>query len=189
MKARTIIGGAVLLIGGLVVFLLVQMANLEKNGTVGVKKAEAACTGKAMECLPEVEMVDVQGQVFTPDLFKGRVVVVNFWATWCRPCQKEIPALSKIYNAYKDKGVYMLGVMTDDVELEALESFQERTGMSFPVVRVDDEVLGAYEYPAALPTTFVYGKDGRLALHRRGAIEESELEPVLEKLLAEPDAK
>ncbi len=185
MKARAIIGAAVVVCGGLVVFLLVQMTQVDSRGVVGVKNAEARCTEKAPKCLPEVDMVDMQGEVFTPDVLKGRVVVVNFWATWCRPCLQEIPALSKIYNENKDKGVYMLGVMTDDVPQEQLEAFKKRTGMSFPVVRADDDILGAYEYPEALPTTFVYARDGRLTVRKRGAIDEAELSKELKVLLAE----
>jgi len=181
---KAIIGATVLVCGALIVFLLVQMAGVDENGNVGVKPAEATCSGKALECLPKVDMVDVQGQVFTADLLAEQVVVVNFWATWCKPCQSEIPALSRIYASYKSRGVHMLGVMTDDVAQETLESFQKRTGMNFPVIRVDDDVNAAFEYPDALPTTFVYGRDGRLALSKRGAISEAELKSVLDRLLA-----
>ena len=185
---KAIIGATVVACGALIVFLLVQMAGVDENGNVGVKKAEATCTGKSLECLPQVDMVDVQGQVFTPDLLKGSVVVINFWATWCKPCLSEIPALAKVYDEYKGRGVHMLGIMTDDVELETLESFQKRTGMNFPVIRVDDEVNAAFEYPAALPTTYVYGPDGRLELSKRGAIREAELEAVLDRLVAKVGA-
>jgi len=185
---KAIIGATVLVCGALIVFLVVQVAGVDENGNVGVKQAEATCTGKALECLPRVDMVDVQGQVFTAELLKDQVVVINFWATWCKPCQSEIPALSKIYTAYKDRGVHMLGVMTDDVALETLESFQKRTGMNFPVIRADDDVNAAFEYPDALPTTFVYGRDGRLAMSKRGAISELELQGVLDRLVAVPAA-
>jgi len=188
VKFRAVIGAAVVAAGALVVFLIVQMTHVDSGGGVGVKKAEASCTAKAPKCLPSVDMVDVQGEVFTPDLLHGRVVVVNFWATWCKPCLKEIPALAKLYSENKDKGLYMLGVLTDDVPQEELEAFKRRTGMSFPVVRADDDILTAYEYPEALPTTFVYARDGRLALRKRGAIEERELGPKLQSLLAEAGA-
>jgi len=186
-RGMALIGAAAVVCGAVVVFLLVQMTDVDSNG-VGVKKAEARCTDKAPSCLPEIDMVDVQGEVFTPDLLRGRVVVVNFWATWCKPCQREIPALSGLYKRYKDRGVYMLGVMTDDVPLETLEAFVKRTSMSFPVIRADDDILMAWEYPEALPTTFIYGADGHLVLKKRGEISEAELEEVLKTEVAKAEA-
>ncbi|MBT8495609.1 MAG: TlpA family protein disulfide reductase [Deltaproteobacteria bacterium] len=184
-RIGALIGGVVLLMGGAVVFLLVQMTQVGENGPkVGANEAEATCKGKSPGCLPEIDIVDVQGQVFTRDSMRGNVVVINFWATWCRPCLAEIPALSKFYTDNKSKGVYMLGLMTDEVELEKLEAFQKRTKMSFPTVRVDDQLLEAWEYPEALPTTFVYDRDGKLAFSKRGALRESELEREVGKLLA-----
>lgn len=192
MKARTIIGAAVVGCGALVAFVLVQMTQVgDGKPTMGAKEAEATCNGEAPDCLPDVDMVDIQGQVFTKDSLRGQVVLINFWATWCRPCLSEIPALSKFYTANKERGLYMLGLMTDEVPQEQLEAFQKRTDMSFPVVRVDDPLLEAYEYPGALPTTFVYDRDGRLAFKKRGPIREAELQRVVGKLLAEgaPAAK
>src|SRR5574338_1241188 len=77
------------------------------------REAQAACTG-GDECLPDINFVDTTGVAHTPDQLRGKVVVVNFWATWCGPCKKEIPDLSKLYKQYKDKGVVMLGVLTND---------------------------------------------------------------------------
>src|SRR6476619_1385840 len=111
MSTKALIG--ILLAGtaGVVIFLFVQMG---QDGNVTVASAKAtACTKGAGDCLPDVKYVDTTGKTYTPESLAGKVVVVNFWATWCHPCQKEIPALSHAYDKYKDKGVVFLGIMSD----------------------------------------------------------------------------
>src|SRR5689334_18943077 len=95
---------------GIVIFLFVRVSE-SNHVTVGTPKASACAKGE--QCLPQVAYTDTNGTAYTPDSLKGKVVVVNFWATWCKPCQKEIPDLSKIYDKYKGKGLVMLGIMTD----------------------------------------------------------------------------
>ena len=86
-------------------------------------------------------------------------MVVNFWATWCHPCQKEIPDLSKLYEKYKDKGVVMLGVMTDNPSDSDLLNFQSDYEMTYPVVRANSDILVSFNYPQALPTTFMFDRE------------------------------
>src|SRR5678810_87261 len=130
------------------ILLLVQLAGCPS------KTASAACAGS--ECLPDVKYIDTTGVAYTPDSLKGKVVVVNFWATWCQPCKKEIPDLSKLYKQYKDKGVIMLGVLTsDNPSATDLLNFQSDAEMEYPVVRGSSDILVSYDYPQALPTTFI----------------------------------
>src|SRR6185295_18611260 len=138
---------------GIVIFLFVRVSN-DNRVVVGSSKA-AACS-KGERCLPVVDYVDTMGTAYTPASLKGKVVVVNFWATWCKPCLKEIPDLSKVYEQYKARGVVMLGVMTDDPDNQTLLNFQSDREMTYPVVRANSDILMSYSYPNALPTTFVY---------------------------------
>jgi thiol-disulfide isomerase/thioredoxin len=150
------------------------------SGSVGVKEA-AACTDLAPKCYPGIDMVDINGEVFTPDSLKGQVILVNFWATWCKPCKKEIPDLSGVYGKYKDKGLIILGVLDDNVNQEVIEKFIEDTKMNFPVVRYDDEIGKSFSYPGKYPTTFVYGRNGELVERKEGIYTEESLEALLEK--------
>src|SRR5215218_3482328 len=145
--------------------------------------AQAACGG-GDECLPDVKYVDTTGAAHTPDMLRGKVVVVNFWATWCGPCKKEIPDLSKLYLKYKDKGVVMLGILSNDNPSEAdLLNFQSDAVMEFPIVRQSSDVLVSFNYPQALPTTFVYDRSGhRVGKPRVGAIKAEELDAELAQL-------
>ena len=144
------------------------------------KTAEASCS-TAKECLPEVSYVGLNQEAYDHALLQGKVVVVNFWATWCGPCKKEIPAFNAIYNQYKDRGVVMLGVLYDNqVDDVGLLNFMSDYEMSYPVVRADRTVLEAYEYPRALPTTFVFDRRGKLVTEHKGPMSESQLRTTLD---------
>jgi thiol-disulfide isomerase/thioredoxin len=149
-------------------------------------EAQAAC-GTGDECLPDVKMVDTTGVAHTHDSLKGKVVVVNFWATWCGPCKKEIPDLSKLYVKYKDKGVVMLGVLWNDNPTDAeLLNFMSDAVMEFPIVRQSSDIGVSFNYPQALPTTFVYDKSGkRVGKPRVGAIKPEEFDATLQQLVSQ----
>src|SRR5688500_7024562 len=146
--------------------------------------AQAACAGDA--CLPDVKYIDTDGKAHTPDSLRGKVVIINFWATWCGPCKKEIPDLSKLYLKYKDKGVAMLGVLAnDDPTDDALLNFQSDYEMEFPVVRQSSDILVSLNYPQALPTTYIFDRAGkRVGKPRVGAIKSEELDATLKQLIA-----
>jgi thiol-disulfide isomerase/thioredoxin len=171
---------AVLLAGltGITVFLFVSLSG---GGTAAAK----TCQVGQRDCLPDVSYVDTQGKAYTPQSLANKVVVVNFWATWCKPCQKEIPDLSKIYEQYKDRGLVILGVMTDDMDNQSLLNFQSDNMMSYPIVRASSDLLISYDYPKALPTTFIYDRHGKRAHYQVGPIHADQLETIVGTLLAQ----
>jgi thiol-disulfide isomerase/thioredoxin len=148
------------------------------------KSAEASCSS-AKECLPDVAYEGLNKEIYPRANLQGKVVVVNFWATWCGPCKKEIPAFNAIYEQYKDRGVIMLGVLFDNqVDDAGLLNFMSDFIMTYPVVRADRKVLEAYEYPRALPTTFVYNPAGKLVTQHVGPMSEGDLRALLDHELA-----
>ena len=175
------------LVGTLVVVFVQFQDGGERRGVRvgGVGKAEAACTEQAPRCLPKITMMDLTGREWTPDELAGKVVVVNVWATWCKPCAEEIPDLMAIHRAYQKKGVVLLGLLNDSVGDEALLSFVERFGISYPVIRMDDDLYSAFDAPDRLPTTFVYDRSGHLHFGEPGIMRESRLEAMLDQLLAD----
>ncbi|HEU0036601.1 MAG TPA: TlpA disulfide reductase family protein [Kofleriaceae bacterium] len=149
------------------------------------KQAEAACTRGSANCLPDVKYVDTDGVAYTPESLAGKVVVVNFWATWCKPCMKEIPDLSKVYEKYKGQGLVMLGVLaSDNPDNATLLNFRSDNEMTFPVVRANSDILISYEYPGSLPTTFVFDRQGRRVTSNVGAMRAEKLTEILDPLLA-----
>ncbi len=183
MSTKALIG--ILLAGttGVLIFLFVHLSGDSNKISIGTKSA-TACTGSGDECLPTVSYIDTVGQAFTPESLKGKVVVINFWATWCGPCKKEIPDLSKLYLKYREKGVVMLGVLSNDNPSDGdLLNFQSDYDMQFPVVRQTSDIMLSFNYPQALPTTFVFDRQGRrVGPPKVGAIRIDELDATLSQL-------
>jgi thiol-disulfide isomerase/thioredoxin len=188
MSTKALIG--ILLAGtvGILVFLFVHQSTTSNKITIGAKQAKACARSSTGvdDCLPDVKYIDTTGHAYTADSLLGKVVVVNFWATWCHPCQKEIPDLSKIYDQYKGKGVVILGVMADSPDDSQLLNFQSDYAMSYPVVRGTSDLNVGFSYPQNLPTTFVFDKTGhRVGQPRIGAISPTELTAQLDELVAQ----
>ena len=169
---------------GLIIFLFVH---LSRDGGIrpGANLAHAECTKGQRDCLPDVNYIDTAGVAYTRDALAGKVVLVNFWATWCHPCQAEIPALSKVYDKYKSKGVVFLGVLTDSPDSQSLLNFQSDHDMTYPVVRANRQLMASYDEPSSLPTTFIFTRGGKQVFNRVGALRESELDSVVAQLVAQ----
>ena len=149
------------------------------------KGSQTTCNKDREDCLPDLKYVDTNGTAYTAQQLAGQVVVVNFWATWCHPCQKEIPDLSKLYEKFKPQGVVMLGVLTDSPSDSDLLNFESDYAMTYPVVRASSDILMSFHYPQALPTTFVFDRGGhQIGRPHIGAISASEMEKTLGGLVA-----
>lgn len=163
--------------------LLVAGATALVACNTATKSAQASCS-TADECLPTVDYHDIHKQPFKKSNLDGKVVVVNFWATWCGPCKKEIPAFNRTYIEYKGKGVEFLGVLYDNqVDDAGLLNFMSDYEMTYPVIWADTPVLKAYDYPRALPTTFVYDRKGKLVKKHAGPMSDDDLRDAIAKAL------
>jgi thiol-disulfide isomerase/thioredoxin len=171
---------AALLIGltGITIFLFISLSG---GGTAAAK----TCQVGQSDCMPDVTYVDMHGTKYTPQSLAGKVVVVNFWATWCKPCEKEIPDFSKVYDQYKERGLVVVGMMTDDASNQELLNFQSDHMMSYPVVRAGPELRVPYGDPQALPTTYIYDRRGKRAHQKVGMLRAEQLEQLIGPLLAQ----
>jgi thiol-disulfide isomerase/thioredoxin len=191
VKARAIFATLAAIAAGLVVLVFVRFRGLpgEAGGggvAVGVDRAEATCTDGATACLPKIPFVEATGGgVVTPESLAGKVVVVNFWATWCQPCLGELPDLVAAFRRYRDRGVVLLGVLADDPAAGSLAAFAADHGIDYPIVRGDAAVSHAFGDPDALPTTFGYDRHGRARYARPGAISGRQLTRLLDELVGE----
>jgi thiol-disulfide isomerase/thioredoxin len=110
---------------------------------------------------PDLKAKDLDGKELSLDAYKGKVVLLNFWATWCGPCRAEIPSLIRMQEAYKDR-LQIIGMDVDDDNEERLRAFVKTQGINYPVAMTSDAVRLAYGGIAALPTVFVINRDSKV---------------------------
>lgn len=139
---------------------------------------------------PAWTLTNAFGQVLSSSNYAGHVLVVNFWATWCPPCIREIPDLNAFHLAHTNDRVAVLGFSVDQgkpAEVDALlRDFATRNQLAYPIVAVPKDVAEAYSAVGPIPTTFVIGRDGRFAARYVGAVTREELERVTARLRASP---
>ena len=113
--------------------------------------------------------------------YKGKVVILDLWATWCPPCRKEIPGFINLYNKYQGK-VEILGIAFDENGTEVVPSFIKKMGINYPVYLDGGDIAQAYDLQA-YQTTVIYGKDGKVANKHVGFIAEKEFDDEIGELL------
>ena len=139
---------------------------------------------------PELTLKDLFGVDQRLAAYRGKVVVLNFWATWCIPCRKEMPELAAIQNEYAALGVQVVGASADDLtDRPSVVTFIKETGINFPVwMGATTEDMKRFGLGSVLPGTVVIGRDGKLLAIRNGVVTRSYLKKRIDVLLAS-DAK
>ncbi len=140
----------------------------------------AAMVGKP---LPGFNLEDAGGARYTNREIEGKVILLNFWATWCGPCRTEMPWFVEFQNRYKDKDFTVLAVSMDQEGWEVVRPFVEEQGLNFPVFIGDDDFAGAFGGVSVLPTTLIVDRTGKIIARHQGLISKSEYEKEIEALL------
>jgi thiol-disulfide isomerase/thioredoxin len=125
--------------------------------------------------IPELTWKTLDGRTLTNKDLQGKVVLVNFWATWCPPCRAEIPDLIKLQEQYKDHLV-IVGISSDEGPVESVVKFAQQYRMNYPIVMETPEHTKAFPGIFALPTTFVMDQDLRIVQKHIGQIRPSQIE-------------
>jgi len=133
---------------------------------------------------PNVTMTTLDGRTIQLADQKGKVVLVNFWATWCAPCRKEIPDLINLYSELKSDGLLVVGVATDDDGESVVAPFVKRKKINYPiVVDTSGTVESKFEAMYGLPTTYVVNAEGKIIRRILGIFPTEDMRPKLETLL------
>jgi peroxiredoxin len=139
----------------------------------------------ATTAAPDWQLIDTDGRTVKLSDFKGKVVILNFWAIWCAPCRAEIPAFIALQERFGFQGLTVVGVSVDPDAASEVKSFMERLRGNYPVVIGDEKVAVDYGVVSAIPTTFVLDRKGNIVTSHLGfttqAVFESEIRPLLEQ--------
>ena len=133
---------------------------------------------------PAWSLKDVDGKTVSSSDFKGKVVVLDFWATWCPPCKAEIPGFVALQKAYGEQGLVVVGVSLDEEGAQVLKPFIKQHGINYPVVLGDAKTAQAFGGVRSIPTTFIIGRDGRIAGQHVGFVSKADFEKAIKPLLA-----
>jgi len=133
---------------------------------------------------PDFTRPQMNGDTFRLSNHRGRVVVINFWATWCPPCRMEIPGFVKLQKEYRGEGLTVVGVSMDDGGFSTVRPFADDMEINYPLVMDDGSVARQYGPVRALPSTFVVDPEGMIRHTRSGYLPEDQLRDWIEPLLA-----
>ncbi|MEO6213955.1 MAG: TlpA disulfide reductase family protein [Vicinamibacterales bacterium] len=177
MKSKWLIGAA----AAIALALLTLPTMLRSQRASAPAPEGATCQAEGVANL-DFTLKDMHGANFQVADLKGKVVLLNFWATWCPPCLAEIPEFIKAYAEHKDKGFVILGVLTEDPG-DQLKAFASEKKMNYPLVMITPEFEDAYGPIFGLPTSVLIARDGSVCKRHFGPMSKEQLEKELKALL------
>ncbi len=157
------------LLFALMVLLLIAGCDGESEKAGGQNDGSGSSGASAL-VLPEFQVTTLEGNQVSSESLKGKVVLINFWATWCDPCVKEIPDLQRFYENWKDRGFRIVGFAEENPSGKGnrsdVKSFANQYGVTYPLAmsnrKIRDAFWSRFGYRQKLPTTFLINRDGRL---------------------------
>ena len=151
---------------------------------VAVSPAVALPAQDVGSAAPAWKLKDLEGREISFDQFKGKIVVVDFWATWCGPCISEIPGYIELQKKYGPQGLAIVGIAYRDFNGPAkVKKFAEEKGMNYTIVIGDETVADAFGGIEGIPTTFLIDRQGRIVHRKVGAMDHEEYEKLVQQAL------
>ena len=131
---------------------------------------------------PDFTLTDAQGRPVTLSAYKGKVVLLDFWATWCGGCKVEIPWYVEFDKRYRDKGLVVIGVSMDEEGMKVVKPFLEKRHIDYPVV-IGSDALGQQFGLQSMPLTLLIDRNGKIAVSHTGIVDKDNFESHIRELL------
>jgi thiol-disulfide isomerase/thioredoxin len=180
MKRNGLLLVGVTLAVALLIYAAARMSRLPAD-------ADSAFSAKAVakgSVAPDFQLTSLDGKELKLSDFRGRAVIVNFWATWCGPCKIEMPWFVELNKKYAPQGLTILGVAMDDSGQGEIAKFAKEMGVNYPILIGKEKVGDAYGGVPGLPTTFYIDRNGKIMDRVVGIVGRSEIEAAIQKALA-----
>ncbi len=162
-----------------------EQAKVEAEEKTTKPSGDKAPPGPGAKPAPSFTLQDLKGNQISLSDFQGKVVILDFWATWCPPCVKEIPHFIALYEQYKDRGFAIVGISVDRGGISVVKSFARKYQVNYPILMTDGQVDKAYGGIPSIPTTFVIDSAGNIRRKYVGYREKAVFEADIKALLAE----
>jgi cytochrome c biogenesis protein CcmG/thiol:disulfide interchange protein DsbE len=169
--------------GALLLAASLWLAGCASQVTKGEPSSRRDKDASSRKMAPDFALKDMNGKTVRLSDYRGQVVLLNFWATWCGPCKIEIPWFVEFQRTYKDRGFTVLGVSVDEDGWEAVRPFLASRQVNYPVVVSTLEVEQQYGGVEALPVSFLIDREGRIAATHVGLVTKKTYEDEIRRLL------
>jgi peroxiredoxin len=150
---------------------LVVLSALGGRGTlasIGVSLDRGRTAVAAGKIAPDFTLTDLEGKSHSLSAFRGKVVFLNLWATWCPPCRSEMPSIQALYSAFQKDNDFVVLAVSEDSDVKSVPTYIRDNRFGFPVLLDPRNLVGEAYDVSGLPESFVIGRDGRIVAHHVG---------------------
>jgi thiol-disulfide isomerase/thioredoxin len=172
-------------VAALAIFSGFLLQNTKNSSTPKYTAQNAPVTNDGANLILTTTLPDLQGKNQSVSQWKGKVLVVNFWATWCEPCRREMPEFIELQDELRDQGLLFIGIALD--QKTKVQQYSKEIGVNYPVLLGGIEAMELAEAAgnrySVLPFTVVFNRNGEIASTHVGRIARDKLEPILKPLL------
>jgi len=167
---------------------LEELEKAGKSGTAGAsatQKQGSSAAGEERRPAPDFSLRDLDGREVSLSQMRGKVVILNFWATWCPPCRQEIPDFVDLQKQYGAQGLQIVGVSMDQEGASVVRPFVQQNHINYTMLVDGQKIAGLYGGIQGIPTTFILDRQGRIAKKAVGFTSRSVFEKLVTGLLKE----